>query len=100
MIFRVIVELLFVSLSLFHSLIFEFVSLNQRIVFFSISFSNFCAIVGAKNLNLFEGKMSALPSLTKEPTYQKLQEWFNANGNNLNIKSLFESDPARFDKYR
>nr|AHB50478.1 glucose-6-phosphate isomerase [Mayetiola destructor] len=43
--------------------------------------------------------MSALPSLTKEPTYQKLQEWFNANGKTLNIKSLFESDPARFDKF-
>lgn len=44
--------------------------------------------------------MAALPPLTKEPAYQKLQEWFNANGKNLNIKALFESDPARFDKFR
>lgn len=43
--------------------------------------------------------MASLPHLTKEPTYQKLQEYFNANGNNLNIKALFESDPARFDKF-
>lgn len=73
--------------------------------FFSLSvsffFANSCGkFLGADNPNNFEVKMSALPPLTKEPTYQKLQEWFNANGNNLNIKSLFESDPARFDKFR
>lgn len=44
--------------------------------------------------------MASLPHLTKEPTYQKLQEYFNANGNNLNIKALFDSDPARFEKFR
>lgn len=44
--------------------------------------------------------MAALPLLTKEPTYQKLQEWYNANGQNLNIKALFDSDPARFNKFR
>ncbi|XP_031625977.1 glucose-6-phosphate isomerase [Contarinia nasturtii] len=43
--------------------------------------------------------MAALPPLTKEPAYQKLQEWFNANGNNLNIKAMFDSDPARFEKF-
>lgn len=44
--------------------------------------------------------MAALPSLTSEPTYQKLQAYFNANGEGLNIKALFEGDPARFDKFR
>lgn len=42
----------------------------------------------------------ALPSLTSEPTYQKLQQWYNANGQNLNIKALFDKDPARFNKFR
>lgn len=43
---------------------------------------------------------TGLPSLTSEPTYQKLQAYFNANGNNLNIKAMFDSDPTRFDKFR
>lgn len=42
----------------------------------------------------------SLPLLTTEPAYQKLQEYYNANGQNINIKNLFESDAARFDKYR
>jgi len=43
--------------------------------------------------------MASLPHLTTEPTFQKLQEYFNANSNNLNIKALFDSDPARFEKF-
>lgn len=42
----------------------------------------------------------SLPLLTTEPAYQKLQQYFNENGQNINIKNLFENDPARFDKYR
>lgn len=43
---------------------------------------------------------TALPSLTTEPSWQKLQEYFNANGNKINIKQLFESDAGRFNKFR
>lgn len=42
----------------------------------------------------------SLPPLTTEPTYQKLQEYFDQNGQSINIKELFESDPGRFDKFR
>lgn len=42
---------------------------------------------------------AALPSLTNEPTYQKLQAYFDANGKNLQIKALFDSDQTRFDKF-
>lgn len=44
--------------------------------------------------------MASLPQLTTEPTYQKLQQYFNENGNKINIKNLFENDPARFEKFR
>lgn len=42
----------------------------------------------------------SLPLLTTDPAYQKLQQYFNENGEKINIKALFESDPTRFDKYR
>lgn len=42
----------------------------------------------------------SLPLLTTEPAYQKLQQYFNENGQKINIKNLFENDPARFEKYR
>lgn len=43
--------------------------------------------------------MSSLPSLTTEPTWQKLQQYFNENGSKINIKDLFEQDPKRFEKF-
>lgn len=44
--------------------------------------------------------MSAKPLLTADPIYQKLQQYYNENGAKLNIKQLFESDSARFEKFR
>lgn len=44
--------------------------------------------------------MSPKPNLTTEPAWQKLQQFYNENGSKLNIKNLFEQDPARFEKYR
>lgn len=44
--------------------------------------------------------MSGKPSLTSDPVYQKIQQYYNQNGEKINIKQLFESDPARFDKFR
>ncbi|CAO1419076.1 unnamed protein product [Diamesa serratosioi] len=43
--------------------------------------------------------MSAKPLLTTDPAYQKIQQYFDANGAKINIKQLFESDSKRFDKY-
>lgn len=40
------------------------------------------------------------PQLTTEPAWQKVQQYFNANGPKLNIKNLFEQDPERFSKFR
>jgi glucose-6-phosphate isomerase len=43
--------------------------------------------------------MAPKPELTSEPAYQKIQQYFNQNGAKINIKSLFEQDPGRFDKF-
>lgn len=42
----------------------------------------------------------ALPILTQEPTFKKLQEYFNAHNNDLIIKDLFAADPKRFNRFR
>lgn len=39
------------------------------------------------------------PLLTADPVYQKIQQYYNANGSKINIKELFASDPKRFDKF-
>ena len=44
--------------------------------------------------------MSKKPQLTSEPSYQKIQQYFNENGGKINIKNLFDQDPARFSKFR
>lgn len=44
--------------------------------------------------------MSGKPLLTTEPAFQKIQNYFNANGDKINIKNLFDSDSGRFEKYR
>jgi len=43
--------------------------------------------------------MASLPQLTEEPTWQKLQQYFNENGQKINIKDLFTSDGSRFEKF-
>lgn len=43
---------------------------------------------------------SPKPQLTKDPVWQKLLEYFTANGQKINIADLFKADPKRFDKYR
>lgn len=43
--------------------------------------------------------MTPKPELTTEPVYQKIQQYYNQNGAKINIKSLFEQDPSRFDKF-
>lgn len=39
------------------------------------------------------------PLLTADPVYQKIQQYYDANGSKINIKQLFENDPKRFDKF-
>lgn len=39
------------------------------------------------------------PLLTADPVYQKIQQYYDANGSKINIKELFASDPKRFDKF-
>jgi glucose-6-phosphate isomerase len=39
------------------------------------------------------------PLLSTDPVYQKIQQYYDANGSKINIKQLFESDPKRFDKF-
>lgn len=41
-----------------------------------------------------------LPLLTTEAVYKKLQEYYQANGNTINIKELFAQDADRFNKFR
>uniref|UniRef100_A0A0K8VBE7 Glucose-6-phosphate isomerase n=1 Tax=Bactrocera latifrons TaxID=174628 RepID=A0A0K8VBE7_BACLA len=40
-----------------------------------------------------------LPLLTEEPAYQKLQQFYNAHGKDINMKDLFARDTNRFKKY-
>lgn len=40
------------------------------------------------------------PLLTTDAVYQKIQKYYNDNGEKLNIKSLFDQDPKRFEKFR
>lgn len=49
---------------------------------------------------LEENQIYALPILTDEPIYKKIQEYFNKNGHDININKLFQSDRGRFKKYR
>lgn len=39
------------------------------------------------------------PLLSTDAVYQKIQQYYDANGSKINIKQLFESDPKRFDKF-
>ena len=39
------------------------------------------------------------PLLTADAAYQKIQDYYNANGSKINIKELFDNDPKRFDKF-
>jgi len=43
--------------------------------------------------------MSGKPQLTKDPAWQKLFEYFTANGQKINIKELFDKDSGRFNKF-
>ncbi|XP_051808093.1 glucose-6-phosphate isomerase a [Acanthochromis polyacanthus] len=38
-------------------------------------------------------------ALTEDPTFQKLQQWFKANGGGLNMRAMFDGDPERFNKF-
>lgn len=40
-----------------------------------------------------------LPRLTNEPSYQKLLEYYKANGEKININQLMKSNPKRFEEY-
>ncbi|XP_062860958.1 glucose-6-phosphate isomerase b [Trichomycterus rosablanca] len=37
--------------------------------------------------------------LTKDPNFQKLQQWYTVNGQKLNLRQMFESDQQRFSKF-
>lgn len=39
------------------------------------------------------------PLLSADPVYQKIQQYYDANGSKIDIKQLFDSDPKRFEKY-
>lgn len=40
------------------------------------------------------------PQLTSDPVWQKIQDYYNKNGEKIQIKSLFDQDAGRFDKFR
>lgn len=39
------------------------------------------------------------PLLSTDAVYQKIQQYYNANGAKIDIKQLFDSDPKRFEKF-
>ena len=44
--------------------------------------------------------MEGRGQLKSDPAYVKLQEYFEANGDKLNINAEFQKDPERFKKFR
>lgn len=42
--------------------------------------------------------MATLGSLTQDPAWIKLSDYYRANKEKLNLRALFENDPLRFDK--
>ncbi|PWA22404.1 hypothetical protein CCH79_00016947 [Gambusia affinis] len=38
-------------------------------------------------------------ALNTDPNFQKLEQWYRANGGSLNMRAMFESDPQRFGKF-
>ncbi|XP_037834354.1 glucose-6-phosphate isomerase a [Kryptolebias marmoratus] len=38
-------------------------------------------------------------ALSADPNFQKLQQWYRANGGSLNMRAMFDSDPERFEKF-
>lgn len=47
-----------------------------------------------------EASMEGRPKLTDEPTWQKLQQYYNDNGSKINIYQLMKGNSNRFDKFR
>lgn len=39
------------------------------------------------------------PLLSTDAVFQKIQQYYNANGSKIDIKQLFDSDPKRFEKF-
>jgi hypothetical protein len=44
--------------------------------------------------------MDGRPKLADEPTWQKLQQYYNNNGSKINIYGLMKTNPNRFDNFR
>lgn len=42
----------------------------------------------------------AMAALTRNPQFQKLQEWYRANKTELDLRKLFGQDPQRFSQFR
>lgn len=45
-------------------------------------------------------EMEPKVNLKEDPAYKKLQEFYNANSEKINIQQLFQQDPDRFNKFR
>lgn len=44
--------------------------------------------------------MDGRGSLSEDPAFKKLADYFKANGDKVNISDLFAADPDRFSKFR
>ncbi|KAF6077613.1 glucose-6-phosphate isomerase [Phyllostomus discolor] len=40
-----------------------------------------------------------MAALTKDPQFQKLQDWYREHGSDLNLRHLFEGDKERFNRF-
>ncbi|XP_013889759.1 glucose-6-phosphate isomerase isoform X2 [Austrofundulus limnaeus] len=38
-------------------------------------------------------------ALSADPNFQKLDQWYRANGSSLSMRAMFDSDPERFEKF-
>lgn len=49
---------------------------------------------------IYLNKMEPKINLKQDPAYKKLQEYYNANAEKINILQLFQQDADRFKKFR
>lgn len=50
--------------------------------------------------SIVRGIAARMTTLTSEPAYQQLQDYYNKNGASINILELFAKDPDRFNNFR
>lgn len=74
-------------------------SIHARNVTGDTSVCQTLILQGSRALAQIE-EMKARTDLLTEPAWNQLQKYFDSNGSKINIYSMFQEDPKRFEKFR